>query len=166
MAVISVDDSSPGLPGGTISLRLERTNFRLNLRTRSIDVLLETSARHIHIPDNKKRASLDSVDLCVTDEYNELHVESSSKYSPTLPTIAAVASSTINRQNSFASRSTFSVETINELPYSPRAESPEARPVERAVEARGSSEDGLGSMVRCLKFAETFIANCEYLVTN
>ena len=42
-----------------------------------------------------------------------------------------------------------------------RAESPtaEARPVERAVEARTGSEDGLGSMVRCLHFAHTFIAN-------
>jgi lethal(2) giant larvae protein len=40
-----------------------------------------------------------------------------------------------------------------------RAESPEARPVERQVEARGStSEDGLGSMVRCLHFAQTYIA--------
>lgn len=39
-----------------------------------------------------------------------------------------------------------------------RAESPEARPVERQIEARGSSsEDGLGSMVRCLHFAQTFI---------
>jgi lethal(2) giant larvae protein len=40
-----------------------------------------------------------------------------------------------------------------------RAESPEARPVERQIEARGTnSEDGLGSMVRCLHFAQTFIA--------
>ena len=38
--------------------------------------------------------------------------------------------------------------------------SPEHRPVERAIEARGSgSEDGLGSMVRCLHFASTYIAN-------
>merc|ERR550532_2872568 len=44
-----------------------------------------------------------------------------------------------------------------ELPN--RAESPEARPLERAIEARSGSEDGLGSMVRCLHFAETFIAN-------
>ena len=42
----------------------------------------------------------------------------------------------------------------------PRMESPEHRPVERAIEARGSgSEDGLGSMVRCLHFASTYIAN-------
>ena len=41
-----------------------------------------------------------------------------------------------------------------------RLESPEPRPVERAIEARGSgSEDGLGSMVRCLHFASTYIAN-------
>ena len=41
--------------------------------------------------------------------------------------------------------------------YSPRSDSPEARPVERAIEARTGSEDGLGSMVRCLHFAETFM---------
>jgi len=41
----------------------------------------------------------------------------------------------------------------------PRVESPIARPVERQVEARGGSEDGLGSMVRCLHFASTYIAN-------
>merc|ERR1711963_206936 len=39
----------------------------------------------------------------------------------------------------------------------PRSDSPEARPVERAIEARTGSEDGLGSMVRCLHFAETFM---------
>merc|ERR1719228_1764688 len=41
----------------------------------------------------------------------------------------------------------------------PRVESPIARPVERQVEARGGSEDGLGSMVRCLHFSSTYIAN-------
>merc|ERR1712223_339296 len=41
----------------------------------------------------------------------------------------------------------------------PRSESPETRPVERAVEARAGSEDGLGSMVRCLYFSQTFIVN-------
>jgi len=40
-----------------------------------------------------------------------------------------------------------------------RSESPETRPVERAIEARTGSEDGLGSMVRCLHFAHTYIAN-------
>ena len=40
-----------------------------------------------------------------------------------------------------------------------RVEPPIARPVERQVEARGGFEDGLGSMVRCLHFASTYIAN-------
>ena len=42
-----------------------------------------------------------------------------------------------------------------------RADSPvgDSRPIERAVEARTGSEDGLGSMVRCLQFAHTYIAN-------
>ena len=35
----------------------------------------------------------------------------------------------------------------------------ESRPVERAIEARTGSEDGQGSMVRCLHFAHTYIAN-------
>jgi hypothetical protein len=43
-----------------------------------------------------------------------------------------------------------------------RSESPETRPVERAIEARTGSEDGLGSMVRCLHFAHTYIANRKY----
>uniref|UniRef100_A0A0K8VSF5 Lethal(2) giant larvae protein n=1 Tax=Bactrocera latifrons TaxID=174628 RepID=A0A0K8VSF5_BACLA len=34
----------------------------------------------------------------------------------------------------------------------------EARPIERQVEAR-STDDGMGSMVRCLQFAKTFITN-------
>ena len=40
-----------------------------------------------------------------------------------------------------------------------RSESPESRPVERQIEARSGSEDGLGSMVRCINFATTFIAS-------
>ena len=43
-----------------------------------------------------------------------------------------------------------------------RSESPETRPVERAIEARTGSEDGLGSMVRCLHFAHTYIANRKF----
>lgn len=45
-----------------------------------------------------------------------------------------------------------------------RAESPigDSRPVERAIEARNGSEDGQGSMVRCLHFAHTYIANRKY----
>ena len=46
---------------------------------------------------------------------------------------------------------------------SPRSESPESRPVERAIEARAGGEDGLGSMVRCLHFAETYLVNRKFL---
>ncbi|XP_068141738.1 lethal(2) giant larvae protein isoform X1 [Drosophila tropicalis] len=35
----------------------------------------------------------------------------------------------------------------------------EARPVERQIEARSTNDDGLGSMVRCLLFAKTYITN-------
>jgi hypothetical protein len=45
---------------------------------------------------------------------------------------------------------------------SPRSESPESRPVERAIEARAGGEDGLGSMVRCLHFAETYLVNRKF----
>ena len=44
-----------------------------------------------------------------------------------------------------------------------RSESPESRPVERQIEARSGSEDGLGSMVRCLHFSNTYIANPQTL---
>jgi len=47
-----------------------------------------------------------------------------------------------------------------EPPKFSRADSPVGeRPVERAIEARAGSEYGEGSMVRCLHFAHTYIAN-------
>lgn len=51
------------------------------------------------------------------------------------------------------------------LNLSSRSESPESRPVERQIEARSGSEDGLGSMVRCLHFANTYIANRKSVQT-
>ena len=53
-------------------------------------------------------------------------------------------------------------ETDAKVEKTSRLESPEPRPMERQIEARGSgsgSEDGLGSMVRCLHLASTYIAN-------
>ena len=73
-----------------------------------------------------------SYEICTTDESNP-------SYSPTM--------------------SNLEHDTISHTISSPRSDSPEARPVERAIEARSGSEDGQGSMVRCLQFAETFIAN-------
>ena len=43
--------------------------------------------------------------------------------------------------------------------FKSRDDDGESRPVERAIEARTGSEDGQGSMVRCLHFAHTYIAN-------
>jgi len=40
-----------------------------------------------------------------------------------------------------------------------KIDSPTLKPVERQVEARSGSEDGLGSMVRCLHFSSTYIAS-------
>ena len=50
--------------------------------------------------------------------------------------------------------------TSNTISRTIREESPDVRPVERQIEARSvtGSEDGLSSMVRCLHFAETYIA--------
>lgn len=39
----------------------------------------------------------------------------------------------------------------------------ETRPVERQIEAR-SQDDGMGSMVRCLTFAQTFITNSKFSI--
>ena len=74
-----------------------------------------------------------------------------------------------HRQNSLDSCETIESElysVFNEFGdySSPRSESPETRPVERAVEARAGSEDGLGSMVRCLHFAETYIVNRKLIL--
>merc|ERR1740131_930263 len=51
-------------------------------------------------------------------------------------------------------------QTNNTISRTIREESPDVRPVERQIEARNfaGAEDGLGSMVRCLHFAETYIA--------
>ena len=59
------------------------------------------------------------------------------------------------------SRLTVDASTQVNFDFFSRSESPEARPVERSIEARTGSEDGLGSMVRCLHFAHTYIANRE-----
>lgn len=39
----------------------------------------------------------------------------------------------------------------------------ETRPVERQIEAR-VNDDGMGSMIRCLTFAQTYITNSEYMI--
>lgn len=41
----------------------------------------------------------------------------------------------------------------------------ETRPVERQIEAR-PVDDGMGSMVRCLTFAQTFITNGKFDITS
>ena len=48
---------------------------------------------------------------------------------------------------------------FNLFSFLSRDDDGESRPVERAIEARTGSEDGQGSMVRCLHFAHTYIAN-------
>ena len=66
-------------------------------------------------------------------------------------------------QSNFRSSSDASTQVNFPAPiFSPRSDSPESRPVERQIEARSGSEDGLGSMVRCLHFASTFIASRKF----
>ena len=72
-------------------------------------------------------------------------------------------SSYLNSDRLVVDRST-QVNFLCKPPPCSRSESPESRPLERAVEARTGSEDGLGSMVRCLHFAHTFIANRKYKI--
>lgn len=81
------------------------------------------------------------------------------------PTKISKAPSNTTRSCNSRTNSTFKVDVATQVNFGSctfsRSESPETRPVERAIEARSGSEDGLGSMVRCLHFAHTYIANRE-----
>ena len=162
-------DDNPG-PGGLLTLRSNASNFRLNVRTRSLDVLLEAPARRIRIFEHKKRSSLHLTIDNIDEKVHESLVSSSSSSRPTRKDVLSrMDRNSLDSCNTEVSRllsmSTSVNEPILHVPSSPnRAESPEARPLERAIEARSGSEDGLGSMVRCLHFAETFIANREYFL--
>ena len=186
-------------PGGVISLRCSgKSHFRLNPRTRSVDVLEEEEEdeeeegpvrayrRHSVLHQEKRSslrlptpASAASVD-CNDEKVHEsiLVASKSSSYSRLRSTSLQklrrrsrknpALLRTKTRQNSLDSCETIESElysVFNEFGdySSPRSESPETRPVERAVEARAGSEDGLGSMVRCLHFAETYIVNRKFL---
>ena len=164
-------DDTPG-PGGLLTLRSNASNFRLNVRTRSLDVLLEAPARRIRIFEHKKRSSLHLTIDNIDEKVHESLVASKSSASsrPVLPRkelLSRMDRNSLDSCNTEVSRllsmSMSCNEPVHLTPSSPaRADSPEARPVERAIEARSGSEDGLGSMVRCLHFAETFIANREF----
>ena len=163
-------DDNPG-PGGLLTLRSNASNFRLNVRTRSLDVLLEAPARRIRIFEHKKRSSLHLTIDNIDEKVHESLVSSSSSSRPMTrkDVLSRMDRNSLDSCNTEVSRllsmSTSVNEPILHVPSSPnRAESPEARPLERAIEARSGSEDGLGSMVRCLHFAETFIANREYFL--
>lgn len=54
--------------------------------------------------------------------------------------------------------------TTSPPPQSPDAA--EVKPVERAIEARTSSDDGMGSMVRCITFARTYIVQAHSLTPS
>ena len=163
-------DDNPG-PGGLLTLRSNASNFRLNVRTRSLDVLLEAPARRIRIFEHKKRSSLHLTIDNIDQKVHESLVSSSSSSRPMSrkDVLSRMDRNSLDSCNTEVSRllsmSLSANEPILRPPSSPaRAESPEARPMERQIEARSGSEDGLGSMVRCLHFAETFIANREYFI--
>ena len=65
-----------------------------------------------------------------------------------------------SQRNPEKKKPTSQTNTTNTISRTIREESPDVRPVERQIEARSvtGSEDGLSSMVRCLHFAETYIA--------
>lgn len=154
-------------PGDLITLRSSTSHFRLNLRTRSVDTLLENPARRIRIFEHKKRSSLRCTVDCNDEKVHESIVVSASKSSNSsrlarkAEIMAQMDRNSLESCETEVSRLVYSLanEPVLEPTSSPRAESPDHRPVERAVEARSGSEDGLGSMVRCLHFAETYIAN-------
>lgn len=50
-------------------------------------------------------------------------------------------------------------------PGAPAPTTAETRPIERQIEAR-PVDDGMGSMVRCLTFAQTFITNSMFFTNN
>ena len=161
-------DDNPG-PGGLLTLRSNASNFRLNVRTRSLDVLLEAPARRIRIFEHKKRSSLHLTINNIDEQVHESLVSSSSSRPTRRDVLSRIDRNSLDSCNTEVSRllsmsMSCANEPLSRPPSSPRAESPEARPVERAIEARSGSEDGLGSMVRCIHFAETFIKDREYFI--
>ncbi len=126
-----------------------------------------------HIPRLSKKPSFES-DLVVEvlnleqpSKRNSINAKGSSAQPS--PAASAIVDSVVKKFKSHLSRRSTYVNAGTQVslpplfPYSPRSESPDARPVERQVEARSVSEDGLGSMVRCLHFAQTYIANRKCL---
>lgn len=150
-------------PGDLITLRSTTSHFRLNLRTRSVDTLLENPARRIRIFEHKKRSSLRCTVDCYDEKVHESIVVAASKTSNS-SRLARMDRNSLESCETEVSRLVYSLanEPVVAPSSSPRAESPDHRPVERAVEARQGSEDGLGSMVRCLHFAETYIASRKF----
>lgn len=157
-------DDAP-VTNNIVSLRLATSNFRLNMRTRSVDVLLMAPKRRLRIQELRKRNSIHLTLDCNDEKVHEsIMVEEAAEAAP-IRRILAYRNS-IDSCNTEVSRlfSDDLEESVANEPVSrPRSDSPEARPVERAIEARSGSEDGLGSMVRCLHFAETFIANRKFI---
>jgi hypothetical protein len=156
-------DNNPG-PIGIVALRTATSMFRLNIRTRSVEVLLQAPAKKTRFHETQKRGSL-SIALDCNDEI----VHESIVASKPPPRPPSLRREILVRKSSIGSCTTevskiYSLDDDSDTISSPRSESPDARPLERAVEARSGSEDGLGSMVRCLQFAETFIATCELLI--
>ena len=127
-----------------------------------MEVLLEVPIRRIRIFEYKKRSSLRLTVDCNDEKVHESLV--ASKSSSRLSRKEIIART--EHRLSVDSCTTEITRLVNNHAtpllvesFSLRSESPESRPIERAVEARNTSEDGLGSMVRCLHFAETYIAN-------
>ncbi len=126
---------------------------RLNVKTRSMETLA--------VPLNR-RESLELIFQTTkkTTDIVTIKVDSAPKACPVAerPTV----NHALNLRHT-SSRSVFKVDRSTQVNLDfvafSRSESPEIRPVERQIEARTGSEDGLGSMVRCLHFARTNVAS-------
>ncbi len=199
---------------GVVHLKSETSQFALNIRTRSVEVLLDNPGRKIRFAE-RKRASLHLQVDCQDEKIHESIAKKASTSKPPRPPPPKMAQlqspepevvvvkptssqqprkfscnvnefkiagrqASIDTCQTLLTRSHSNEETesdeggdyptnpdqvepepevFNPDYFSPRSDSPDHhRPVERAIEARSGSEDGLGSMVRCLHFAQTYIA--------
>ncbi len=163
----------PPPPGGGFVRRTRTTASTVRQSRRSI---VDDSSPS-HIPRLSKSASIESgaVDYLHLDpkqgggKDHQQQDDSSNRSSFPSPEVnEAVLSNVVRMFKSQLSKKSTYVDASTQITLpplfhcSPRSESPDSRPVERQIEARSGSEDGLGSMVRCLQFAKTHIANREY----
>ena len=125
-----------------------KPKIRESVEPRRKSSLVPKNADSSSSPSNKSRTSSGTFQ----SRFNYRNISTSCRKSIRSSSLSAVVN--VNKSQLIHSST-----QVNFPAFFSRADSPEARPVERAIEARTGSEDGLGSMVRCLHFAHTYIAN-------